>query len=135
LLPDACGAPGIYGPGRSALGHIPFYRAIECCDRACADPSNCPPQTRDRFERAIQLDDRGNDAVCPAAQDGRTHRQPDTYEPTHMCERERIRASHSSAPRLGEVLPVRDHKTTKINRTVTRFVTAGLPGRLIDLVV
>ncbi len=135
LLPDACGIPGIYGPGRVALGHIPFYRAVECCDRACADPSNCPPRTRDTFEQAITLDFPADSATPMLECSPEYPRGNDDFEkPEPPAPPPSLRAC-SSAAKLGEVLPVRREQVINVTRTTTRFVTPGLPGRIIDLVV
>ncbi len=135
LLTDACGIPGIYGPGRIALGHVPFYRAIECCDHTCPDPSNCPPRTRDTFEQAIQLDQTDITARTPEQPEPRPRPcagEPESPIPSAVAQRPR--AATSSA-KLGEVLPVPREKTVSITRTINRFVTPSMPGRFIDLMV
>jgi len=135
LLDDACGAPGLLGPGRIALGHIPFYRAVECCDRYCPYPSDCPPRTRDRFAQAIRLD---SPPVSPAPNSRPSTECPrrvNTLEEATSSVAPRACRAASSAAKLGEVLPVRREQVTSVTRAVTRFVTPGMPGRIIDLMV
>jgi len=115
---------------------VPFWRVVELCDRACADPSDCPPRTRAPFEQAILLRYQDDpDCADHVRADSQPHRDRDSYEPRPV---ERTDAAYTSgrasAPVLGEVLPVRHEEVATVIRTIERVVMPGLPGRLIDLV-